>query len=226
MIGGMAQRYLCEDPEQRRLGIGAAAAAIRRGALVVFPTDSAYAVACDAFSTTATESLRRAKGRPPGAALPALIAGGSVVDALAHRLSPAGRDLAAALWPGPLTLVARAQPSLVWDIADNGTVSVRVPLHPVALAVLDATGPLAATGANFAGLDIPLTCDDARAQLGDSVDIYLDAGPLAPGRASAVVDVTVDPPLVLRPGSVAREHLLRICPGIAGLEPDGETPRE
>jgi tRNA threonylcarbamoyl adenosine modification protein (Sua5/YciO/YrdC/YwlC family) len=208
----MSQRYDCTNPEDRTTGLAAAAAAIRRGALVVFPTDSAYAVACDAFRISATAALRTAKGRPSDAALPVLLAAPAVVDALTYALPPAGRGLIAALWPGPLTLIARQQPSLAWDVDPSSSVAVRMPLHPVALELLDSTGPLAATGANYSAMPVPLTCDDAQAQLGDAVAVFLDAGPMDPARSSAVVDVTLTPPQVLRAGSVDVGHLQRICP--------------
>lgn len=87
-------------------------------------------------------------------------------------------------------------------------------MHPIALELLELTGPLASTGANYTGLPVPLTCDDAEAQLGDAVAVYLDAGPMDPARASAVVDVAADPPRLLRQGSVSEEHLLRVCPDL------------
>jgi len=186
---------------------------------VVFGTDSAYAVGTDAFSASGTAALRAAKGRPESAkgvaaALPVLVANPGVVDALTYNVPSVGRDLIEALWPGPLTLIARQQPSLAWNITDGTKVSVRMPLHPVALALLEATGPIAATGANYSGMPVPMTCDDAQAQLGDAVAVYLDCGPMFTEHASAVIDVTVNPPTVLRTGAVAWEHLTGICPSL------------
>ncbi len=206
----MSQVFDCREPERRRAGLTAAAAAFRRGALVVLPTDSAYAVACDAFNTMATTALRAAKGRPPGTPLPVLVGKPGVVDALTIGLTDEARELIAALWPGPLTLLAKQQPSLVWDVDPTGTIAVRMPLHPLALELLATTGPLAATGANFAGLDVPMSCPDAQDQLGEAVAVYLDAGPLTAGRSSAVVDVTASPAKMLRAGSVAPADLRRI----------------
>jgi tRNA threonylcarbamoyl adenosine modification protein (Sua5/YciO/YrdC/YwlC family) len=191
--------------------------------LVVFGTDSAYAVGTDAFSATGTAALRKAKGRPEavkGAAaqLPVLVANPGVVDALTYNLPTTGRDLIEALWPGPLTLIARQQPSLAWNITDGVKVSVRMPLHPVALELLTAAGPIAATGANFAGMPVPMTCSDATAQLGDAVAVYLDCGDMFTEHASAVIDVTTDPPLVLRPGAVGMARLTGICPRLVAAE--------
>lgn len=220
---GMALRFDCSDPADRTAGISAAVAAVRRGALVVFGTDSAYAIGTDAFSATGTAALRKAKGRPAtakGAAaqLPVLVANPGVVDALTYNMPTAGRDLIEALWPGPLTLIARQQPSLAWNITDGAKVSVRMPLHPVALELLAATGPIAATGANFSGMPVPMTCDDAQAQLGDAVAVYLDCGEMFTEHASAVIDVTVDPPVILRSGAVATGKLTEICPRLVAAE--------
>lgn len=186
---------------------------------MVFGTDSAYAVGTDAFSASGTAALRAAKGRAESAkgvaaALPVLVANPGVVDALTYNVPSVGRDLIEALWPGPLTLIARQQPSLAWNITDGTKVSVRMPLHPVALALLEATGPIAATGANYSGMPVPMTCDDAQAQLGDAVAVYLDCGPMFTEHASAVIDVTVNPPTVLRTGAVTWEHLTGICPSL------------
>lgn len=208
----MSQRYDATDPHDRATGLTAATAAIRRGALVVLPVDAAYAVVCDAFNATATAALRNAKGRPEISPIPVLIAGPAVVDAVTYGLSEAGRTLMAALWPGPLTLVARQQPSLMWDVDPGPTIAVRMPLHPLALELLAATGPLAGTGANYSAMAVPLTCDDAERQLGSAVAVYLDAGPADPARASAVVDTTTDPPRLLRAGAVSVDQLQRACP--------------
>lgn len=222
-MGRMALWFDCADPADRAAGIAAAAAAVRRGALVVFGTDSAYAVGTDAFSASGTSALRRAKGRPEpangvAAALPVLVANPGVVDALTYHLSAAGRDLIDALWPGPLTLIARQQPSLAWNITDGAKVSVRMPLHPVALELLAATGPMAATGANFAGMPVPMTCDEAQAQLGDAVAVYLDCGEMFIEHSSSVIDVTANPPVVLRTGSLPLEKLTGICPTLTVVE--------
>ena len=199
-------------------------AAIRRGALVVFPTDSSYAVACDAFRPAATSALRAAKGRSPDAPLPVLIGAPGTADGIVRDLSGAARDLMAAFWPGPLTLIARAQPSLMWEVDFSGTLGVRMPLHPVALELLRQSGPLAATGANYVGFGVPTTCDDAQAQLGDTVAVYLDAGELHGGAGSAVVEVSTEPPRLLRAGGVAITDLVSVCPELAGLPELAELP--
>lgn len=214
-MAGVSQRFACDDPAQRHAGVRAAAAAIRRGALVVFPADAAYVLAADAFSPAATTALRAAKGRPEHSPLPVLVGNPGVVDALALGLTDSGRTLIEAFWPGPVTLLVQPQPSLAWDVDPSGSaVGLRMPLHPVALELLTTTGPLAATGANYAAMAVPLTCDDAIAQLGDAVAIYLDAGTADPSRASAVVDVTQEPARLARAGSVDLDRLRLACPDI------------
>lgn len=199
-------------PERTR-GITAAAAALRRGELVVLPTEGVYGVAADAFHPRGTGRLRRAKGRGGNDPLPVLVGSARMAEGIVTGLGSEARALIEAFWPGPLTLVARAQPTLTWDIG-AGEVSVRMPLHPVALEVLAATGPLAVTGAQRAGARPPRTCEEARVQLGEDVSVYLDAGPTLEGMTSTVVDVTGDVPTVLRAGAFDEATLREVCPGL------------
>ena len=200
----------------RARAITAASAAIRRGELIVVPTESMYGLAADPFSVRGMDALREAKGR--GTALPVGVLVGSVraVEGLARGITQDGRDLIAAFWPGPLTLIVREQPTLAWDMGgDTGTISVRMPLHPVLLDLLASTGPLAVTGAQRAGEPAVRTCDDAEAQLGDAVALYVDAGPCAAEQPSAIVDLTSDPPVLFREGGYSAETLRSVCPGLA-----------
>ena len=154
------------DAAERATGLTRAAAAVRRGDLVVIPTDSAYGVGCDAFSVPAVRALRAAKGRGPDLAVPVLIGSLRTLEGIAAGLPPDARLLAQGWWPGPLTLICRAQPTLTWDLGSGSTVAVRMPLHPLALELLRATGPMAVVAANRAGTLPPATCEDARRQLG------------------------------------------------------------
>lgn len=208
----VSQRFDCRVPAQRRRGLSAAIAALRRGALVVIPADSSYALAGDAFPPEVTDAVRSAKDRPAGAGLPVLVGSAATFDGIAHGPGAMGRLLMAALWPGPLTAIAWQQPSLSWDVDPSGRVAVRQPIHPVALGLLRDTGPLVALGANRTHPSVPLTCDEAEAEMGDLAAVYLDAGPLAGGEGSAVIDMTVDPPSVLRAGSVGLARLQEVCP--------------
>jgi L-threonylcarbamoyladenylate synthase len=207
------------DPGERATGLTRAAAAVRRGDLVVIPTDSSYGVGCDAFSVPAVRALRAAKGRGPDLAVPVLIGGLRTLDGIAARLSPEARLLAQGWWPGPLTLICRAQPTLTWDLGSGSTVAVRMPLHPLALELLRATGPMAVVAANRVGTLPPTTCEDARRQLGSAVSTYLDGGACLDPTPSTAVDVTGAHPVLARLGAVSVEALRTVVPDL--VVPEG-----
>ena len=197
----------------RDRGVTAAAAAIRRGELVVLPTESVYGLAADPFSAKAMAALREAKGRGDDLPVGVLVGAVRTVDGLASGITPDGRALIEAFWPGPLTLVVREQPTLAWD-NPGGHVSLRMPLHPVTLAVLAATGPLAVTSAQRAGSVPPRTCAEAEDQMGDGIALYLDAGPTTDEVPSSIVDLTTQPPVLLREGAYGLEDLQAVCPDL------------
>lgn len=198
----------------RDRGITAAAAAIRRGELVVLPTESVYGLAADPFSPKAMRALREAKGRGDDLPVGVLVGAVRTVDGLASGITADGRALIEAFWPGPLTLVVREQPTLSWD-NPGGHVSLRMPLHPVTLAVLAATGPLAVTSAQRAGSAPPRTCAEAESQLGDGIALYLDAGPTTDQTPSSILDLVADPPVLLREGAYSLDALREVCPDLA-----------
>lgn len=206
---------------ERERGIVAGTAAIRRGDLVVLPTESSYAVAADAFTPGALKRLREAKGRGADLPLPVLVASPAMAQGIVTALNDAARDLMDAFWPGPLTLLAHQQPTLSWSMPGE-FVSVRMPIHPLALALIQRAGPVVATSANMAGAAPPRTCAQAQGQLGDDVAVYLEAGPRAPQEASCVVDVTTATPVLLRPGPYPVETLRTICPDL--VLPDLPAP--
>lgn len=196
----------------RDRGIAAAAAAIKRGELVVMPTESVYGLAADPFSAKAMRALREAKGRGDDLPVGVLVGAVRTVDGLASGVTADGRALIDAFWPGPLTLVVREQPTLAWDIASGaGHVSLRMPLHPIALAVLAASGPLAVTSAQRAGSVPPRTCSDAQDQLGDGIALYLDGGETVAEAPSSIVDLTCEPPVLLREGAFSLDELREVC---------------
>jgi tRNA threonylcarbamoyl adenosine modification protein (Sua5/YciO/YrdC/YwlC family) len=208
--------YAMADPAQRRRGLDAATSALRRGDLVVLPVDTVYAVACDAFSDRGVDRLREAKAAGPDLPLQVLVGTPATIDGLGYGLTKAARDLAEAFWPGGLTLVVRQQPSLTWDLADAaGTVGLRMPLHPVALELLRATGPLAVSAASRAGALPPGDVESARSHLGAAVTAYLDGGPTLPSAPSTIVDVTGPVPRLLRPGALDADTLRSVCPDLA-----------
>src|SRR5882672_748054 len=200
----MSARYDCADTQQRDEGLAAAASAVQEGQLVVLPTDTVYGVGADAFNPGAVAALLAAKGRGRNMPPPVLVGSVRAAAALTETLGAFGQDLIDEFWPGPLTLVLKASSTLKWDLGDtNGTVAVRMPLHPVALELLRRTGPLAVSSANKTGQDAATTALDAQEQLGESVEVYLDGGSCADSVPSTIVDLTAGTPRVLRVGAIS-----------------------
>ncbi|MBC7375544.1 MAG: threonylcarbamoyl-AMP synthase [Frankiales bacterium] len=196
-------------------GVAEAVAALRRGDLAVLPTDTVYGIAADAFSPPAVDRLLAAKGRGRDMPVPVLVGAYRGLDGLAQQVTPTMRTLIEAFWPGPLTLIVRAAPSLAWDLGETrGTVAVRMPLHPVALAVLAETGPLAVSSANRTGQSPASDAQEAQRQLGTSVAVYLDAGSSGDAVPSTILDLTGDQPQIRRAGAVATAELLALLPDL------------
>ena len=211
----MSRRYDCADAGDRATGLREAAAAIRRGEIVVLPTDTLYGVGADAFSPEAVAALLAAKGRGRNMPSPVLVGSPTTLHGLVTDFSEQAWELVDAFWPGGLTLVARHQPSLRWDLGETrGTVAVRMPLHPVAIELLNVTGPLAVSSANRTGGPSPATCDEAQEQLGDAVSVYLDGGRADHATASSIVDVTGKVPVLLRAGAISAEQLREVVPDL------------
>ena len=194
----------CTTEEGLALGITAAAEAVRRGELVVLPTDTVYGVGVDAFAPDAVAAVLAAKGRGREMPPPVLVPNQRTVDGLATNVPDYARDLIKAFWPGPLTLVLLAQSSLMWDLGEtNGTVALRMPQEDTALKLLVEVGPMAVTSANVSGQPPAKTILDATAQLGAAVSVYLDAGPCAGGLPSTILDCTGESPVILRAGALS-----------------------
>ncbi|NUS73307.1 MAG: threonylcarbamoyl-AMP synthase [Corynebacteriales bacterium] len=222
----MSELFDCGDREQRASGIAAAIQAVRQGELIVMPTDTVYGIGADAFNAQAVAGLLKAKGRGRDMPVPVLVGARQTVQGLVNHVSPAAQDLMSAFWPGGLTLVVAQAPSLRWDLGDtDGTVAVRMPLHAVALEVLAATGPMAVSSANISGQPAASSAEQARSQLGDSVDIYLESGPIGDPVASTIVDVT-STPRVLRQGAITLEKLRDVVPDIIGPNSPGAEQKE
>jgi L-threonylcarbamoyladenylate synthase len=226
----MSARFDCADPAQLLQGIAEAEAALRRGELVVLPTDTVYGIAAEAFDPVAVDGLLKAKGRGRDMPPPVLVGTVRAAMALVMDLADTGKDLIDEFWPGGLTLVCRSSPTLVWDLGETkGTVAVRMPLHHVALDLLKKTGPLAVSSANVSGQPPATTADEAMAQLGDSVSVYLDAGPCAGDVPSTIVDLTGSVPRLLRRGVISVERLQDVVPLalVDDVDPDdvpGDVP--
>lgn len=207
----MTDVFDCADPEQRSRGIASAAAAVKNGGLVVLPTDTVYGIGVDAFDSSAVAALLSAKGRGRDMPVGVLVGSWHTIDGLALMVPQSTRDLIRAFWPGALSLVVRQAPSLQWDLGDaRGTVMLRMPLHPVAIELLREVGPMAVSSANVSGRPPAVDAGEARNQLGDLVDVYLDAGPAAQQAASTILDLTGPEPCILRSGPVSAEGIAAV----------------
>lgn len=201
-------RHATSTDDEREAAIDAAAAAVRRGELVVIPTDTVYGIAADAFSHDAVRALLDAKGRGREMPPPVLISAVTTLDALAVDVPDWARTLVEKFWPGPLTLVCRQQASLMWDLGETrGTVAVRMPDDELALAVLERTGPLAVSSANLTGRPAATDADAAEEMLGDAVAVIVDAGTSPGGEASTIVDATLPAGRILRRGALDLDEL-------------------
>ncbi len=219
----MSARFDCADPAQLLQGLADAERALRRGQLVVMPTDTVYGIAAEAFDPVAVEGLLKAKGRGRDMPPPVLVGTVRAATALVMDLGDTGKDLIDEFWPGALTIICRSSPTLVWDLGETkGTVAVRMPLHPVALDLLKRTGPLAVSSANLSGRPPATTCDEAMAQLGESVSVYLDGGPCPGDVPSTIVDLTGSVPRLLRRGVIPVERLRDVIP--VAIVDDDEVP--
>ncbi|MDJ0362974.1 L-threonylcarbamoyladenylate synthase [Rhodococcus sp. H29-C3] len=200
----MSTVYDCQQADSRAAGLTAARGALKSGRLVVMPTDTLYGLGADAFDSSAVTDLLRAKGRGRDMPVPVLVGSWSTIDGLVTGVRPRTRDLIKAFWPGALSLVVQQAPSLAWDLGDaQGTVMLRMPLHPVALELLREVGPLAVSSANISGQPPATTVGEARDQLGGSAAVYLDGGPAEHAVASTIVDLTTETPRILREGAIA-----------------------
>ncbi len=217
----MSTRYPTGTEEELEAALEAASLAVQRGQLVVLPTDTVYGIAADAFDAAAVRELLAAKGRGREMPPPVLVSSPATLDALAVDVPGYARALVEAFWPGALTVVCRAQPSLQWDLGDTrGTVAVRMPDHAVARELLERTGPLAVSSANLTGMPAAIDADQAEEMLGDAVHVLLDGGSAPGGSASTIVDATADQGRVLRAGAISLERLNAV------LEPLGATLTE
>ncbi|MFL0578590.1 L-threonylcarbamoyladenylate synthase [Dietzia sp. 179-F 9C3 NHS] len=207
----MTITYDCSEETGREVGLASAASALRSGRLVVTPTDTLYGIAADAFDPDAVTLLLSAKRRGPDMPVPVLVGSWETIDGLVVSTPAPARDLIRAFWPGGLSLIVNQAPSLNWNLGHTqGTVMLRMPLHPVALELLREVGPLAVSSANVSGQPPATTVAQAREQLGDSVAVYLDGGECAIGTPSTIVDLTGAGPRVVREGAVSAERIAEV----------------
>lgn len=214
------------DPQTRAEAIGQAAEVVRSGQVVVLPTDTVYGVGCDAFDQVAVAMVLAAKHRGRAMPPPVLVANPRTVDGLATSVPMYARILMRRFWPGGLTLVLQAQPSLSWDLGEtHGTVALRMPDDEIALALLTEVGPMAVTSANMTGQPTATTAQDAQDQLGGAVSLYLDGGERAGSAASTIVDCTGETPVLLRAGAVEVAAMREVL-GTTELRVPAEEPDE
>lgn len=215
-------RVLEVDPERPDPAlVDEAARLLRAGGLVAFPTETVYGLGAHALNPQAVRGIFAAKERPADNPLIVHVSDEATGFALVNQPPPAAFALAQAFWPGPLTLVLESKGSVPPETtAGLSTVALRVPDHPVALALLAAAGiPVAAPSANRSGRPSPTRAEHVLADLEGRVDAILDGGETGIGVESTVIDLTAAPPLILRPGGVTREQIERVIGPVA--EGDG-----
>lgn len=217
--------YNCTNDDQRAEGLAHAKRAIAAKQVIVMPTDTVYGIAADAFSPQAVATLLAAKGRGRNMPPPVLIPRIGTMEGLATEIPDDARRLAEKYWPGPLTLIFHAQPSLSWDLGDTvGTVALRVPDDQLALDLLTMTGPLAVSSANRTGQPAAQSAQEAREQLAESVEVYLEGGfrPIgaSEGLPSTIVDATGLRLRVVREGVITLAEIQTMIPSALG--PDAE----
>jgi len=189
---------------------------LKQGGLVAFPTDTIYGLGAGANLSQAVERVYRVKGRPQSMALPLLLADTSQIGEVANYVPPIAWLLVRNFLPGALTLVLFKSSSVPDIITAGGTtVAVRVPAHPVPVALAQGLGTsIVGTSANLSGKPGSLTADEVNSQFGDNIDLVIDGGRCPGGKESTIVDVTGENPVILREGAISREKLRQVCGNI------------
>ncbi len=191
--------------------IRAAVDTVRAGGIIAFPTDTLFGVAADGRNPQAVQTVFQVKRRPPDKPLPILLADAASVGEVSQTeyLAPAVRRLMNRYWPGALTILLPARPGLVEGTHGEGKVAVRVPNHPVALALLRLFGgPLATTSANISGMEGARNPEEVAQSIGEGIDVLLVGGPPLRELASSIIDMTVDPPVLVRAGAIPWDELI------------------
>ncbi|OHO78900.1 threonylcarbamoyl-AMP synthase [Corynebacterium sp. HMSC036E10] len=213
----MSAIYNCLDPQVRDDAVRAAADAVRAGRCVVLPTDTVYGIGCDAFNNDAVATLLATKRRGPDMPVPVLVGSWSTIQGLVREFSDTAKTLVEAFWPGGLSIVVPEAPSLPWNLGDTrGTVLLRMPNQPLALELLQETGPMAVSSANISGNPPAQAAAEAKAQFGDAIGVYLDGGEAEVGTPSTIIDISKPQPVILREGAIPVERIGEIL----GLDPE------
>ena len=185
---------------------------LKRGGIAAFPTDTVYGLGACADNEQAVARIYQVKQRPRNMAFPLLLGNTSQISTVAYHVPPIAWRLAEAFLPGALTIVLRKSNS-VPDIVTGGgdTVAIRVPAHPIPIALAEGSGPIVGTSANLSGKPSALTADEVCSQLGDKIDLVIDGGRCPGGKESTIIDVTGEVPFILREGAIPKEALEEIC---------------
>ena len=206
----------CDVGAARERAVAAAVSAIKRGDLVFLPTESVYAIATDPFSRRGVAAIRAAKGQAAGSPLPLMVPSAQTVQGIASGVTATVQALMQAFWPGPMTLLLPSQPSLAWDLPHELPVAVRMPIHPLTLAILERTGPMIVIAANAVGGVAPKTIEQAVDQLGQCASVALDVGALPESEfTSTVIDVTGVTPKVMREGGLSITQVREVLPDLS-----------
>ena len=215
-------RIITVDPERAdRMLIREAASVLRAGGVVAFPTETVYGLGAHALDERAVARIFAAKGRPSTDPVIVHLADAAQLPWVAADVPPIAHDLAATFWPGALTLILRKQPAVPAVVtAGLATVAVRVPSHLVAHMLIEEAGiPIAAPSANRFSRPSPTCAEHVLADLDGAFDLLVDAGPATIGVESTILDLTVDPARVRRPGGVSLDAIKRILPSVvAGID--------
>ena len=198
---------------------------LKQGGLVAYPTDTVYGLGAGVNIIQAVERVYRAKGRPSNVALPLLLSDISQISEYAEPVPPIAWLLARRFLPGALTMVllkSRSVPDII--TAGGGTVAIRIPAHPVPVALVRGLGmPIVGTSANLSGKPSALTADEVSSQFGDKVDLVIDGGRCPGGRESTIIDVTGEVPEILREGAISIGELKRVCGSIKSKRGDSNN---
>jgi L-threonylcarbamoyladenylate synthase len=215
-------RFDCAVTTELLEGMRQAKQTLGRAGLIVLPTDTVYGIGADAFSAFAVKALLDAKGRGRQSPPPVLIPSLDTLRALTDNPPAIAFTLAEKFWPGALTLILRAQPSLSWDLGETkGTVALRIPNNDVTLALLKEVGPLAVSSANLTGQPAAVNADEAEGYFGTKVGVYLDGGANAGNVPSTILDLT-DPGFVrlVRLGAISMDEIRAVIGQEAELVTD------
>jgi L-threonylcarbamoyladenylate synthase len=184
---------------------------LRKGGVIAFPTDTVYGLGADAFNSTAVERIYEIKNRPKQQQLPLLITNVERLTTLASPIPEIAWFLARRFWPGGLTLVLLKTDSAPAYLTSEATIAVRIPNHPVCQALIQHLGnPVIGTSANISGQPAALTAEEVKQQLGGTIDFIINGGKCPGGKESTIVDVTHEPPIILRQGIIPSHEIDRV----------------